>query len=107
MSLPGGGGQGGPGGPGMGGPGGGMGGGGMRGGNGDLGSMLERMPTFQLAELKPGDAIIVSSTAASGAGTLNAITILSGVEPLLTAASPTQVNRQLSGSWNLDINMAQ
>lgn len=95
-----------PGGPG--GPGGGMGGpggpGGFRGGGGDIGQMLERMPPLQLSELKPGDALIVASAAGKDPGTLNAITILSGVEPILTAAAPAQ-NRQLGGSWNLDISI--
>ena len=66
--------------------------------------MLERMPPLELSELKAGDALIIASAAGKDPGTLNAITILSGVEPVLTAAAPAQ-NRQLGASWNLDINI--
>lgn len=91
---------------GAGGPGGGApGGGGMRmgGGGGDIQQMLERMPAFSLAELKPGDALIVSSTAGADPGKVTAITMLAGVEPLLTA--PSAARQQALGGWNLDMNM--
>jgi hypothetical protein len=85
------GGQGGP--PGQGGPGG-------RGGrNGDIGQMLDQLPAMPLAELKPGDAIMVSTTQGSDPTHVTAITLLAGVEPLLTA-SPT-ATRDIMGGWNL------
>ena len=92
----------GPGGPGMGGlggPGGPGGSGGMRGG-GDIQQMLERMPAFQISELKPGDALIVNSTAGTDPSRVTAISLLAGVEPLLTAPTP-QGDRRLSGAWNM------
>jgi hypothetical protein len=98
----------GPGGPGRGpgGPGGGPGmGGGMGrpgGGRGDLAQMLERLPAFTLADLKAGDALIVASTAGDP-NRATAITILSGVEPLLTA--PPSADRPVGGTWNFDINI--
>jgi hypothetical protein len=101
-------GPGGPGrGPGMGGgPGSGAGmGGGMGrpgGGRGDLAQMLERLPAFTLADLKAGDALIVASTAGDP-NRATAITILSGVEPLLTA--PPSADRPVGGTWNFDINI--
>ncbi len=97
---------GGPGGPGggMGGPGGG--GGGMRGGGGDFSQMLDRIPALPVSELKPGQAIIVAGTKGSDPARMTAITVLAGVEPLLT--SPQQTNRALSGSWNMgDMNIPQ
>jgi hypothetical protein len=94
---------GGPGGPGgQGGPGGGMGG---RGG-GDFSQMLERVPALPVTELKPGQAIMVAGMKGPDPNKMTAITVLAGVEPLLT--SPQQTNRALSGSWNMgDINIPQ
>ncbi len=78
---------------GMGGPGG---GGGGRGG--DVNTMLDSLPAMQLSELKPGDAIMVSTTQGSDPTRVTAIMLLAGVEPLLT--SPTAA-RDIMGSWNL------
>jgi hypothetical protein len=87
-----------------GGPGGPGGFGGPRGGGGDIQQMLERMPPLTLAELKPGDAVIVASTTGADPSRITAITLLAGVEPLLTA--PRQPgDRGPGGNWNFDINM--
>ena len=79
-----------------------MGAGGGRGG--DFSSMVERMPVFSLSELKAGDAIIVASSVGPDPGRVTAITLLAGVEPLLTAPAG-QANRQMNASWNFDINI--
>ena len=71
---------------------------------GDFSQMVERMPVFSLSELKPGDAIIVASSVGPDPGRVTAITLLAGVEPLLTAPAG-QTNRQLNASWNFDINI--
>jgi hypothetical protein len=76
------------GGAGAGGAGAGGAGGGRRagGGGGDLAQMLPRMPTGTLAELKNGDAVmIVASEPTPGSTAVTAITVLSGIEPILTA----------------------
>jgi hypothetical protein len=70
-------------------------------GNMDFSDMLERMPAFNLAELKAGDALILSSTRGADPSKVTAITVVSGVEPLLTAAP----ERQIGGMWNFDIPM--
>ena len=64
--------------------------------------MLERMPQLSLAELKKGDAVIVSSSRTSDDSPVTAFTFVAGVEPFLAAAPRTagQVNL---GSWNLDL----
>ena len=87
-------GPGGLGGPGAGGPGGGR-------GNFDLHQMLEKLPPAQIATLKPGDALIVTSTKEANQSKLTAITLISGVEPFLASAPRTagQVNL---GAWNFD-----
>ncbi len=57
-------------------------GGGM-GGNGSIDEMLDRFPNITVADLKVGDTIAVSSSKNSSSGKLNAIKLLSGVEPFL------------------------
>jgi len=93
--------QGGPGGPG--GFRGGFGGAGGGPGGGDLQQILERMPQLMLAELKKGDAVIVSSSKGPGDSGVTAFAFVAGVEPFLAAAPRTggQVNL---GSWNLDLS---
>ena len=92
---------------GAGGPGGPAGaGGGVRGGRGgDMQQMLERMPAMKLEELKPGDAIIVSSTEGADPGQVTAITLIAGVEPILSAAPAGSQRAMMLGSWNMDMNM--
>jgi len=84
------------------GPGGGPGGpGGTRGGGpgGDIKQMLDRLPAMALAEIKKGDAIMVSTTEGSDPAHSTAIMLLAGVEPLLQA-SPSATRDIMSG-WNL------
>jgi hypothetical protein len=90
----------GPGGAGPGGPGGGGPGGGGRSAGMDLSQMLSRLPTQKIDELKTGEAVmIVASQAAPSSTTVTAVTLLSGVEPIL-AASPTGDAMTLS-PWNM------
>ncbi len=91
------------GGPGAGGPGGFA--GGMRSAGGDFNSMLEKVPVIPITDMKVGDQIIVSSTKGATAEHLTAITILSGVEPLLAArqAAAPQGGRGAVGNWSMDI----
>jgi len=70
-------------------------------GNMDFSDLLERMPAFNIAELKPGDALILSSTRGADPSRVTAITVVSGVEPILTAAP----ERQIGGMWNFDVPM--
>jgi hypothetical protein len=76
----------------------GRGGRGPGGRGGDLTQMLERIPKMTLADLKTGDAIIVLSTVGATPDQLTAITMLAGVEPILT--KPGTREMQL-GSWSL------
>jgi Domain of unknown function (DUF5666) len=66
---------------------------------GDLGSILDRLPVMPLSELKPKDAVMVSTTAGSDPNRVTVIMLLAGVEPILTAA-PTATRDIMSG-WNL------
>ena len=88
-------------GPGMGGPGGGIGGGSGRSAGGDLSQMLSRLPTETLGELKVGDAVmIVASESAPGSDKVTAVTMLSGVEPILAATPSGQPAMTLS-PWSV------
>jgi Cu/Ag efflux protein CusF len=80
--------------------------GGARGGRGgDMQQMLERLPAIKLEDLKPGDAIIVSSTEGADPGQVTAITLVAGVEPILSAAPAGSQRASMLGSWNLDMNV--
>jgi hypothetical protein len=60
--------------------------GGMRRSGGDLSQMLNRLPPETLADLNKGEAVmIVASEPTPGATTVTAVTLLTGVEPILTA----------------------
>jgi len=53
----------------------------------DLSQMLSRLPTETIAGLKPGDAVMIVATSPSAESTQSsAVTLLTGVEPILTAA---------------------
>jgi hypothetical protein len=67
-----------------GGPGGPQGGGARMGGGGmSMADLLERLPTISINELKVGDTIIMSSLQGSDPAQLTAISLVSGIEPLL------------------------
>jgi len=53
----------------------------------DLSSMIARMPAETLAGLKPGDAVMVVATSSSASSsTATAVTLVAGVDPILTAS---------------------
>jgi co-chaperonin GroES (HSP10) len=82
------------GGPRQGGPGGPNGGGGMR--NADLSQMLARMPQLALSELQKGDALMIVTTQGNGTN-VSAVTLLAGVEPILTAPNASTI----LSPWNI------
>ena len=80
--------------------GGGFGGGMRQGGPPDFQQMLNRMPAVSLSQLQKGDALMIVATEGSSDSPSTVIVLLSGVEPILTAASPAQATTILS-PWNL------
>jgi hypothetical protein len=68
---------------------------------GDLQPMLESSPSMTLADLKTGDAIVVSSTVGATTERVTAITLLGGVEPILRRPGTQEMSL---GSWTLDID---
>jgi hypothetical protein len=77
---------------------GGYGGGSARSGGGDLQQILTRTPAMTLTEFQKGDAVILVSTEGDASG-VTAITVVAGVEPILTA-SPGAQGMTLS-PWSL------
>jgi hypothetical protein len=58
----------------------------------DFQQMLERMPAIALADLKPGEAIIVSGTVGASADEVTAITLFAGVEPILRRPGSSELS---------------
>jgi hypothetical protein len=72
------------------------------GGNGppDLQRMLSRLPNSTLADLQKGDAVMIVATQGVGADAATAITLLAGVDAILTAA-PNRSASSLLSPWSL------
>jgi Domain of unknown function (DUF5666) len=72
------------------------------GGNGppDLQRMLSRLPNSTLADLQKGDTVMIVATEGVGADAATAITLLAGVDAILTAA-PNRSASSLLSPWSL------
>jgi hypothetical protein len=72
------------------------------GGNGppDIQRMLSRLPNSTLADLKKGDAVMIVSAEAGDSSPVTAITLLAGVDAILTAA-PSRSATTLLSPWSL------
>jgi hypothetical protein len=83
----------------------GLGGGGRgRGGRGgaaanDPSRLLETQASIELPDLKPGEPIVVTGSAAKDMSRLTAMTLVAGVDPILRAA-PQNGPDPLGGNWN-------
>jgi Cu/Ag efflux protein CusF len=75
-------------------------GGARAGGAPDFQQMLNRMPSVSLNALSKGAAVMIVATEGTAESPSTVIILLSGVEPILTAASPVQASTILS-PWNL------
>jgi hypothetical protein len=63
---------------------------------GDMQQILSRAPAIHFADLKKGDAVMLVAT--SGSSDVTAITLLTGVEPLLEAP---EASRNLLANWSM------
>jgi Domain of unknown function (DUF5666) len=70
------------------------------GGRPDLQQFLSRIPPSTIADLQKGDAVMIVSTEGSASGQVTAITLLAGIEPLLTA-SPKGAQAMSLSPWSL------
>jgi hypothetical protein len=68
----------------------------------DLSRMLARLPQVTLADLKPGDAVMIVASEGRSAGSLTAVTMLAGVEQLLSAPGASTQPITLS-PWTLGV----
>ena len=66
----------------------------------DLQRFLSRLPNTAISDLQKGDAVMIVSTNGQDSGQVTAITMLAGVEPLLTAAPAARGAAMLS-QWSL------
>lgn len=71
------------------------------GGSPDFQQMLSRLPSVAIADLQKGDAVMVVATEGSAASAPTAITLISGVEPILTAAPSGAAAATILSPWNL------
>ncbi len=68
----------------------------------DFQQMLSRIPSVTLAELQKDDAVMIVATQGGTAGSdVTAITLLGGVEPILTASPNGSSAAALFSGWNL------
>ena len=67
---------------------------------GDLQTMLGRLPASSLSDFQKGEAVMIVSTEGSGDGEVTAITVLGGVEPILSAA-PKGAKDMVISPWSL------
>jgi hypothetical protein len=79
-------------------------GGGMRGGA-NMADLLERLPIISINDLKVGDTVIMSSLQGSDPSQLTAISLVTGIEPLLTMmAARQQTGGQAGRPQSVDLN---
>jgi Domain of unknown function (DUF5666) len=71
------------------------------GGRTDFQQMLNRMPAVSLADLQKGAAVMIVATEGSPQSPPTAITLLTGVEPILTASPDSRRAAMLLSPWNL------
>jgi len=67
----------------------------------DFQQMLSRIPAVTLADLQKEDAVMVVATQGTASGEVTAITLLGGVEPILTASPHGMSAAALFSGWNL------
>ncbi|HWX56195.1 MAG TPA: hypothetical protein VN176_16515 [Verrucomicrobiae bacterium] len=71
------------------------------GGAPDFQQMITRLPAVALADLQKDEAVMIVSTPGTTGSEVMAITLLSGVEPILTAAPNGMSAAALLSGWNL------
>jgi hypothetical protein len=64
---------------------------------------VERAPVITLAELKNGDALMINTSVGEDSSKVTAITLVAGVEPLLTAPAKRNSQDPSAGSWGIEM----
>ena len=81
--------------------GGGFGGQGGQGGPPDFQQIIRRMPAATISDLHKGDAVMIVTTEGAPGQEVTALTLLSGVEPILTAAPTQTTAANLLSGWSM------
>jgi len=71
--------------------------------SGEVQAAISKLPPLAIADLKPGEAIILTCTNGDDPSRATAITLLAGAEPLFKSKGGKPLDL---GSWNLDLNMS-
>jgi hypothetical protein len=71
------------------------------GGGADFQQILSRIPSITLADLQKEDAVMIVAMQGSSTGETTAVTLLGGVEPILTASPNGMSAAALFSGWNL------
>lgn len=72
----------------------------------DFQRLLSRLPSSKLTDLHTGDAVMIVSTVDGNADAVTAITLLAGVEAILTAA-PNRAASTLLSPWSLSTSAGE
>lgn len=72
---------------------------------GDLAQTFEGMPAIALTDLKPGEAVIVSSTVGASADEVTAISLFAGVEPILRRPGTRELSLGDAGALAAGANL--
>jgi hypothetical protein len=75
--------------------------GGQRAGAPDMQQFLGRLPAVTLADLQKGDAVMLVSAEGATDAEVKAITVLTGVEPILTASPTNSMTAAILSAWNM------
>lgn len=73
----------------------------------DFQQMLNRTPAITLPDLQKGDAVMLVATQGSADAAPTVITLVAGVEPILTAAPSGSAAAALLSSWNMSAGPAE
>jgi hypothetical protein len=63
--------------------------------------MIRMMPAATISDLQKGDAVMIVTTEATPGQEVTALTLLSGVEPILTAAPTQTTAANLLSGWSM------
>jgi hypothetical protein len=80
--------------------------GGRNGGTPDVQQILARMPSASLSDLQKGDAVMIVTTQGGEGNEVKAVTLLAGVDALLTA-SPSASQAMMLSPWSLSSSSAE
>ncbi|MBV8205332.1 MAG: hypothetical protein JO041_00950 [Acidobacteria bacterium] len=77
------------------------------GGRPDFQTMLNRTPAITVADIQKGDAVMLVATQGAAGQDSTVITLVAGVEPILTAAPSGSAAAALLSSWNMAAGPAE